>query len=138
MDTFYKELEISNQSTIKEVRTQYLKMSRKYHPDKNPGDMECENKMKRINLAYSEIINSVLSSKKDKRESSACEGGCCYMTKEKIDEFLEEIFPMFKNQRLEEIRYKEHLLHSASNGNKHSIDKCALFGLKNKFAGLKK
>lgn len=53
---YYKTLGVSRSATDKEIRTAYLKLARKYHPDKNRGDASAEERFKEINEA-----NEVLS-----------------------------------------------------------------------------
>jgi len=41
---YYKVLKISRSATAKEIRKQYKLLSKEYHPDKNPGNKEAEEK----------------------------------------------------------------------------------------------
>jgi len=50
---YYKVLEINNAASKEEIRASYRKLVRKYHPDKNPNNPECEEIIKEINEAYS-------------------------------------------------------------------------------------
>ena len=43
---FYEILEVNKSSTNDEIKTAYRKMAMKYHPDRNPGDRESEEKFK--------------------------------------------------------------------------------------------
>jgi molecular chaperone DnaJ len=49
---YYEILEISKDSDKGVIKKAYRKMAMKYHPDKNPGDKEAEEKFKTINEAY--------------------------------------------------------------------------------------
>jgi DnaJ-class molecular chaperone len=53
---YYKTLGVSRSATDKDIRSAYLKLARKYHPDKNRGDASAEERFKEINEA-----NEVLS-----------------------------------------------------------------------------
>jgi curved DNA-binding protein len=50
---YYSILEIEKTATIEEIKKSYRKLAMKYHPDRNKGDKEAEEKFKKINEAYS-------------------------------------------------------------------------------------
>lgn len=52
MQDYYDILEISKNATSDEIKKAYRKMAIKYHPDKNPGNKEYEEKFKTISQAY--------------------------------------------------------------------------------------
>ena len=49
---YYEVLGVSKSADAKEIKKAYRKLAMKYHPDKNPGDKEAEEKFKEINEAY--------------------------------------------------------------------------------------
>jgi molecular chaperone DnaJ len=49
---YYEMLGVSKTADEKEIKKAYRKLAMKYHPDKNPGDKEAEEKFKEINEAY--------------------------------------------------------------------------------------
>ncbi len=49
---YYQLLEVSRDADGATIKSAYRKMAMRYHPDKNPGDAECEAKFKTINEAY--------------------------------------------------------------------------------------
>ncbi|HEU4706650.1 MAG TPA: molecular chaperone DnaJ [Solirubrobacterales bacterium] len=51
-DELYKTLGVSKKASEDEIKKAYRKLARKYHPDKNPGDDEAEEKFKEISAAY--------------------------------------------------------------------------------------
>jgi len=53
----YDILEVSRAATDDEIKKAYKKLAIKYHPDKNPGDLDAEAKFKEISNAYDEIKN---------------------------------------------------------------------------------
>ncbi len=51
----YKVLGVSPQATDEEIKKAYRELSKKYHPDLNPGDEKAAEKMREINAAYDMI-----------------------------------------------------------------------------------
>ena len=49
---YYEVLQVSKDATTTEIKKAYRKLALKYHPDKNPGDKEAEEKFKIISEAY--------------------------------------------------------------------------------------
>jgi molecular chaperone DnaJ len=49
---FYEVLEVERTAGDGELKTAFRKLAMKWHPDRNPGDKECEHKFKEINEAY--------------------------------------------------------------------------------------
>lgn len=53
---FYTILGVTKESTPEEIKKSYRKLALQYHPDKNPGNKEAEDKFKEISEAY-EILS---------------------------------------------------------------------------------
>jgi len=49
---YYEVLQVSKDATATEIKKAYRKLALKFHPDKNQGDKEAEDKFKYINEAY--------------------------------------------------------------------------------------
>jgi|ETNvirnome_2_300_1030623.scaffolds.fasta_scaffold25461_1 molecular chaperone DnaJ len=66
MSDYYQTLQVAEDATPEEIKKSYRKLAQKYHPDKNPGSHEYEEKFKTISEAY-----SVLSDGKKRAEYDA-------------------------------------------------------------------
>jgi molecular chaperone DnaJ len=49
---YYEILSVTRTASDGELKTSYRKLAMQWHPDKNPGDKDCEAKFKEINEAY--------------------------------------------------------------------------------------
>ena len=49
---YYKVLGVDSKASADEIKKAYRKLSLKYHPDKNPGNQEAEDKFKEINKIW--------------------------------------------------------------------------------------
>ncbi len=54
---YYDVLGVSRNATVTEIKKAYRKLALKYHPDKNPGDKESEEKFKEAAEAYEVLSN---------------------------------------------------------------------------------
>lgn len=53
----YRELGITRDADDASVKKAYRQLSKKYHPDNNPGNKQAEDKFKTIQAAYEQIMN---------------------------------------------------------------------------------
>src|SRR6201995_3190531 len=49
---YYETLGVQRTATEAEMKVSYRKLAMQWHPDRNPGDKDCEHKFKEINEAY--------------------------------------------------------------------------------------
>jgi molecular chaperone DnaJ len=55
---YYELLGVTKTASSDEIKSAYRRLALKYHPDKNPGDKEVEEKFKEINEAYEVLYDS--------------------------------------------------------------------------------
>ena len=53
---YYETLGVSRNASTDDIRKAYRKLAMKYHPDRNPGDKQAEERFKKINEAY-QVLN---------------------------------------------------------------------------------
>ncbi len=63
---FYEVLGLQKGASESEIKSGFRKMAMKYHPDRNPGDKEAEEKFKEVNEAYSILSDPEKKSRYDK------------------------------------------------------------------------
>jgi curved DNA-binding protein CbpA len=51
-ENYYQLLELTPQASKAEVKKAFRRLSKKYHPDKNPGDEQAAEQMRKIGRAY--------------------------------------------------------------------------------------
>lgn len=59
MKKYFEILGLNETATLEEVKSVYRKLALEFHPDRNHGNKEAEEKMKQINLAYEKVSDYV-------------------------------------------------------------------------------
>ncbi len=57
MKNYYSILEVRSTASVAEIKSAYKKWAKVYHPDRNPGEAEAEEKFKSINEAYQTLTD---------------------------------------------------------------------------------
>lgn len=57
VEDYYKVLGINKQASDKQIKSAYRQLSKKYHPDKNPGDSTAHDKFVEVSEAYEALID---------------------------------------------------------------------------------
>ncbi len=60
---YYKTLGVSRTATADDIKKEFRKLAKKFHPDKNPGNAQAEKKFKEVNEAY-EVLSDADKRKK--------------------------------------------------------------------------
>ena len=63
---YYEVLGLKKGATEDEIKKAFRKSALKYHPDRNPGDKEAEEKFKEVNEAYSILSDPDKKNKYDR------------------------------------------------------------------------
>ena len=90
---YYEILEISKNSDSETIKKAFRKLALKYHPDRNQGDKEAEEKFKLVNEAYQVLSDEQKRSVYDRYGKAGLEGNAGFGGFEDID--LGDIFGSF-------------------------------------------
>lgn len=72
---YYELLEVARDASGDEIKKSYRRLAMKYHPDRNPGNKEAENKFKEINEAYDILKDEQKRAAYDRYGHQAFAGG---------------------------------------------------------------
>lgn len=67
---YYRTLGVEKKASEKEIKRAYRDLAKKYHPDRNPGNKQAEEKFKEINEAYQVLSDSEKRSRYDRLGSA--------------------------------------------------------------------
>ncbi len=71
---YYELLGVARNASADEIKKAYRQLAIRYHPDKNPGNKEAEEKFKEISTAYAVLSDTEKRAKYDQFGASAFEG----------------------------------------------------------------
>lgn len=74
MDNLYSVLGVAQAATEAEIKRAFRMLSKKYHPDVNPGDRGAEEKFRKVSEAYSLLQNPQKRKEYDKKLEEAKRG----------------------------------------------------------------
>lgn len=103
MEDYYNILGVSPDASADEIKKAYRKLAMEFHPDKNPGNTQAEEKFKKINAAYAELSDPAARAQYDQHrqfgnsagnaaESFGFNFGFNFGGASSIDDILNQIF----------------------------------------------
>src|SRR6185503_943770 len=63
---YYEVLDVRREANDQELKQAYRRLALKYHPDKNPGNHEAEERFKELNEAYQVLSQAELRERYDR------------------------------------------------------------------------
>jgi molecular chaperone DnaJ len=72
---YYEILSVSRTATEQEIKSSYRKLAMQWHPDRNPGNAEAEEKFKECSEAYSVLMDAEKRARYDQYGHAAVNGG---------------------------------------------------------------
>lgn len=94
---YYEILGVEKTSSQDDIKKAYRKLALKYHPDRNPGNKEAENKFKEAAEAYEVLSDTQKRQKYDQFGHSGMQGGADYHQYSDIGDIFESFGDIFGN-----------------------------------------
>ena len=92
---YYAIPEVQRDATLAEIKKSYRRLALKYHPDKNPGDKEAEERFKLINEAYGVLSDEKKRALYDRYGKAGLERSGAGFHAESMDDIMDIFNSMF-------------------------------------------
>lgn len=92
---YYEVLGVDKNASADQIKSAYRKVAMKYHPDRNPGDKEAEEKFKEAAEAYGVLSDADKKARYDQFGHAGLEGGGGFGGGQSMN--MDDIFSMFGN-----------------------------------------
>jgi len=92
---YYEVLGVGKNATEDEIKKAYRKLAMQYHPDRNPGDKESEEKFKEAAEAYEVLSNAEKRAKYDRFGHSGLHGGQDYQGFSDVNDIFSHFSDIF-------------------------------------------
>jgi len=92
---YYELLGVSRQASQEEIKKAYRKLAMKYHPDRNPGDKQAEEKFKEISEAYEVLSDEQKRKQYDQFGHAGGQGGQGFQGFSNMDDIFESFGDIF-------------------------------------------
>jgi molecular chaperone DnaJ len=92
---YYEILGVSKSATVEEIKSSYRKLAMKYHPDRNQGDKEAEEKFKEASEAYEVLSDQTKRSRYDQFGHQGMKGGQDFHQYSNINDIFSQFGDIF-------------------------------------------
>src|SRR5262245_7747979 len=92
---YYETLGVSKSATADEIKSSYRKLAMKYHPDRNPGDKEAEEKFKEASEAYEVLSDETKRKRYDQFGHQGLRGGQDFHQYNNINDIFSQFGDIF-------------------------------------------
>lgn len=92
---YYEILGVAKGATADEIKSAYRKMAMKYHPDRNPGDKEAEEKFKEASEAYEVLADETKRKRYDQFGHQGMRGGQDFHQYSNINDIFSQFGDIF-------------------------------------------